>query len=527
MADKKNLNIGIFALSIIPIILFLFIVSQRISFPYDVEWAEGAALNQVNRILSGERVYLSPSIDFSPLVYTPVYFYLSAALNRLIGSSFLGMRIISVAASLGAFGIIFLLVWKETYSGILGWLSGALYLACFELGSGFYDLARVDSLYVLLLLVGLWFLCKYDSLWSYSAAGFIISAGFFTKQSAVIVFLPILIYLLITNWQRSWSLLVTILLGILIPVIIINRATEGWFNYYVFYLPSEHGYSFVDAVKFWVADLFKPLGIAIGFFVFYSAAFMAEFIKRTDNKKEKSPDGKVDGHYAPQVPIRLTKREFLYLLFTVGALAASWVTRASNGGGSNNAMPAYAAISIMFGLGFNLMVIRVKDNFQNNATLIGLILIQMGGLIYNPFNYIPSEADWTINRSLVKNIEEVTGDALIPYRSHLPGMAGKKGHIHIVGLFELTDYFHGDVQPEGLAIVNQMRKDICDQRYGMIVLDQPIPWFQDQIDAAYTKTALIGSESIGRQSKMLSWQQGYKNLYHPDPDKLVGLNCPD
>jgi hypothetical protein len=516
-ARDKVFNILVFAACLIPVFIYIFIFMQRISFPFDIEWSEGAALNQVNRILSGNTVYLKPDLDYAPLVYTPLFYYLAALITSLYGNALFVMRLISVVGSLGAAGLIFGMVYWKTKDFLASWISGSLFLACFSISDGFFDLARVDSIYVLLVLIGLLIIQRAKSRWAYLGAGLWIAITFFVKQSGLIVFLPMVIYLVVTDFRRSWTLLVGSLLAVIIPVLVIDQQTQGWFLYYVLDLPALHGYSWLSLMNFWVGDILSPLGIAVGLAIYYL------WIGRMEASAESSNSGLLEnGVLNPPIFARdqiWEKDRVLLLLFCGGAVASAWITRSTNGGGANNCMSAYAAISLMAGLGFYLVISRAGQKMFGKTDLSGflkvLVLVQMIGLVYNPFNYLPSQADVQANEIVFDSILGTEGQVFIPYRSHLPVMAGKGPQIHMINLFEITGYFQNEVQPEGRELVNKIRENICEQEYSLVVLDQPIPWIESQLNLSYEHLGNQPGSELGKRSEVLSWQEGDRFRYAP------------
>jgi hypothetical protein len=509
---REIINLGLFSLSLIPVILYFFVIYHRITLPFDLEWGEGAGINQIYRMLSEERLYSAPTVKFAPLVYTPFYYWLASVLGGIFKQVTLTARLLSVVASFGAAGIIAWLVIKETGNRFAGWLASAIYLACFAVSDGFYDLVRVDSLYVLLVLTSFLILRLGSKPAAVAAAGLCIAIGFFTKQSTLIVFLPLVAYLLGKFWKTAWPLLPSVLLGVILPFYWINARTGGWFTYYILDLPREHGYSIISAVNFWIGDLLGPLGIACGFGLFFlviklsgSSLINTSELERSQGDLRKKADGK--------------KIDLSYLLFAAGAIGAAWITRASNGGGANNAMTAYAAVAILFGLGYSAVDDLVRNTAEKEniyrTVFLGLVTIQLAGLIYNPFNFIPTDEEVEANKLLIAFMEEEDDPIWIPYRSHLPRLAGKDAYIHAVNLFELTGYFKGDILPEGKGVVDQIREDICSQSYGMIILDQPIPWIEKQLESAYQVDLSLSTLGEGRKSPLLSWQGGFDAVYIP------------
>ena len=512
--DKQRIiNLVLFSISLIPVICYFFLLAQRLSIPFDLEWGEGAGINQIQRILSGKVVYGEPTLEFAALVYTPAYYLLAAWVGKILGNLTLAGRLVSALASFGAAALIGKLAWRETRNFHGAWLASALYLGCFAISDGFFDLVRVDSLYIFFLLAAFSILLSGRNPLAMVAGGAGIALGFFIKQSALIVFFPLLIYLLITNWKRYWPVLVSAVLGIGLPFWLVNQQTGGWFSYYLLSLPREHGYSILAAAEFWVGDILSPLGIALAIglvtLLFHSGQKPAQGHAAVEGTKYEKDDPKPKSQLG------------WYYLFVLGAVGASWITRASNGGGANNAMAAYAALAVLFGLGYSRagdLISRLGEHSGSGQIfLAGLIAIQFLGLIYNPFHYLPARAELSANQALLEEIGAVDGEILIPYRSHLPFQAGMESQIHAVNLFELTGYFKGDVLPEGKELVKQIQEGICNQDYGLIVLDQPVPWFEDQLQIAYAMEVTEFSRE-GSRSSLLSWQKGLEAAYYPRDD---------
>jgi len=510
---ERNTNLLLFAITLMPVLLFAFVVSQRTFLPMTLEWGEGAGLNQIHRIYDGKALFVKPSIEYSALVYTPIYYYLSAAMSYLIKPALLAARFISLLCTIATAAVLYRLVKTRTDDPLAGWFSLALYFSCYYISDGYFDLARVDALYVFIVLAAFCIFLNSKTKVDYFFAGVMIAIGFFVKQSALIVFLPLTVYLLKANWKRTWILLPVVTLAILIPVIVLNQITDGWFGYYTFELPSEHGFSLLAAMNFWLGDLMRYLGIALGFsavYVIFSVASLKELGavgSRQDSEKYGNSDRQVGGDALPAV------------LFTSGAVVASWLTRSTNGGGANNVMLAYSAVALMFGLGINRAqsFVNMQDE---NAVRIQLLIavmvaIQFLSLIYNPFKLIPTQGEITANESLVEEIRAANGPVLIPYRSNLSQETGKASQIHAVNLFELTGYFLGELRPEGRMILSQIQQNVCDQTYSMIILDQPMPWFQEQIDIAYQLSSFGLLPENSRRSEQLKWQNGYANIYVP------------
>ena len=205
---------------------------------------------------------------------------------------------------------------------------------------------------------------------------------------------------------------------------------------------------------------------------------------------------------------------WVYALFFVGAAGAAWITRSSNGGGANNSMPIYAVLAISFGLsvGYVLKTKRIAETPWFYGFIMMVISIQFIGLIYNPFNFLPTKDEIRLNIEMNSKIKAADLPVLIPYRSHLSWELGQIPQIHIVNIFELTGYFKGKVQPAGISLVDQVRMNICRQDYGLIILDQPVPWFDEQLEIAYLQETPIDKDKT-LYSDLLSWQRDNGGIF--------------
>src|ERR1700690_1325864 len=167
--------------------LVLFVIFSRINYRYDLEWMEGASLVQAYRISMGQSLYLQPSLEYIPLIYPPLYFYLSAILVKIIGISFLPLRIVSFASTLGCLIIIYYAVKDKTNSMVIGFVAAGSFVATFRLGGAWFDIARVDMLFIFLCLAAVYFLGKQNTKGSL-IAGVLFSLAFLTKQTAISIF---------------------------------------------------------------------------------------------------------------------------------------------------------------------------------------------------------------------------------------------------------------------------------------------------------------------------------------------------
>jgi hypothetical protein len=101
----------------------------RIGYPYELEWFEGTSVDLVRRILAGQSIYVRPSIDFIPHIYTPLYFHVSAELAKWTGVGFFPLRLVSFVSSIGCFALLFALARRESGSAACGLFAAGFFAA--------------------------------------------------------------------------------------------------------------------------------------------------------------------------------------------------------------------------------------------------------------------------------------------------------------------------------------------------------------------------------------------------------------
>ena len=147
------LNLALFSLAVVYLIIYLWMAYYRLRYPFDLEWIEGGMVDQVQRLLHGQSMYVAPSISYVPFLYPPIYFYFSALAALLFGIGLFPLRLVSFLASLVSFTTIFLIVRAETKNDWAAILSTGLFVATFRVTGAWLDIARVDSLFLALWLL--------------------------------------------------------------------------------------------------------------------------------------------------------------------------------------------------------------------------------------------------------------------------------------------------------------------------------------------------------------------------------------
>ena len=437
------------------ILLYAGIALVRMGYPFEFEWMEGGQVDHVLRILHGQSIYGEPSPEFVTFVYNPLYYYLAAGLSWILGPGFIPLRLLSFLASVGIFAILFRLVHRETGSRYAALISAGLFAATYPLSGGWFDLGRVDSLFLCFLLAGFYKIRFDETLRGAVLAGLLFFLSFLVKQSAVIPAAAMMLFLLFDDRRRSlvFAALSVGLSGL--AVLLLNAIHHGWYMYVV----TSAGNIPIEPpmiLGFWTRDLAPRLLIA----TVLSGMVLAGL--RTGEQ-----------------------RKFRFHIFMAAILLAlAWLGRIHNGGFINVLMPVHLELAILTGL-FVSVAFSQKSRVLRFASLIPL-LAQFCFLIYPPERMIPSAQDRRAGEEMIRRLRGIPGDVLIPYHGYYSTLAGKKPHAHIMTMIEVV--ISGDAALSH-KLVDEIRGEIHAQRYGAIVLDRE--WFREDVEKYYVKAGRV------------------------------------
>ncbi len=440
----------------------LFVMFSRIGYPYELEWMESESRGHVDWVLSGHLLYSPPSLEFTSSIYPPLYFYLGAVISKLMAGGFLPLRLISLASSMTVLIFIFLMVKRETTSHFLAVVSTGFFAATFDLSGVWFDLARVDMLFLALLLAGIYVL-RFSTSWgSYVTAAVLIWLSFLTKQTTLFIVVPALFFLAFTNRKAAIFFVGTFVLLTGASLVILDLIHGGWFNYYVFYLPSQHPVTEEVYLGFWRRNLFWAAPVACLVSIFY-------FLRQWNGDDRKIG--------------------VFYFMIAMGACAGSWISLLHSLGHVNVLLPTYAVLAVLFGLGIRSFWGFVEGVSWNWLTIccslrslfLFVCIAQFILLLYQPSKHIPSPADISAGGEFLDKIRQMEGEVLVPYHSYLPVLAGKTGYAHQMALYDVLR--SKDVLTR-TRLSEEIKKAIGDRKFSLVVVDE-VDWFREELEKYY------------------------------------------
>ncbi len=427
------------------------VAALRARFPFELEWMEGAMIDEVRRVVAGEKIYVKPSLEYAPFIYGPLWFWVSAALTRVFGDGFFGPRLVSILATLATFALIFRIVRRETGGWTMGVVGAGLYAATYRRTLEFMDLARTDALAIALVLVAVDLLRARTSQLSRVAAAAFLVLGFLAKQSVLAIALALVVSIAVEDRRRAWPFVVSIVGGVVATCFALDAYYEGWFRFYVFELPSAHAIMRPLILAFWTDDLLAPFGLAL-----------------------------VGASWALFGPGTLERNARRILGFALaGALATSWSSRMHSGGWPNVVLPAYALLAIVFAIGVHQALVATAGTAAERFVLIAAIA-QLLALVYDPRDSVPSARERIARERLVARLAAVKGEVLVASHGDLTVRAGKRSFIHQMTYEDITRVPNGEV---GNELRTEIAEAIRRKRFALIVVDND--FFAPELRAHY------------------------------------------
>jgi hypothetical protein len=309
-------RLGAALLGLAAIVAYLGIALIRLSYPFPLEYLESNSLVEVQRILTGQALYASPAVGYVPDGYPPLYFATSAAAASALGLSYLPLRLVSLVSSLACFVILARLVQRETASAAAGIAAAGLLAATYFVTHTWFDVARVDSLFIALSAAALYAARRMRRTRGAVATGLLLAAAFLTKQNGLAEGVAVLTAVAFGPRRRlAWTAALTYVAVVGGSTLALGLTSHGWYVFYVFLLLSEHTLNHAAFGQFWTVHLLPVLGIA--------CAALVLGVRRTP----------------------------LVLVAGCAALVVeSYATLVHSGGEVNDMLPAYLAVALLAGL---------------------------------------------------------------------------------------------------------------------------------------------------------------------------------
>jgi hypothetical protein len=455
------------------------IVAARVAFPFEIEWMEGGMLTHAVRLRLGQPIYAPPSADFVAFFYTPLYPMLLAGLSALgIPLGFALGRAVSVLATAATMALLYAIASREA-GRTWGVFAACLYAAFFRFAGAFYDVARPDSLAMALALASAAVAAA-----SYrtrarglaAVAGLLIVAAFFTKQTTAVFAPAIAIALATRRWTVGAVFASTVAAAGALGVWIADRASGGWFWFYV--AEGHQGHLFLwknIALEYWRDVLFLApalllvplLALAYGRVTRWGGAAFVLFLSVAFAQRAATLDYPEHMYYrelwyeSPRVLVLVPPLVMAALL--CGARFAAhrpprvsgyWLWMAAAGAVASalnhSTQWAYANCFMPLAVFGSLAAALTLSDFVERggaaaAMAAAAVIVQLVALAYDPRAQVPSRADVRALALLRRRVADAAarGPVLIPSHPWLAFEASGKTNLHQMSIGDVA--FHGGV----------------------------------------------------------------------------------
>ena len=434
--------------------LWIALAAQRIGYPYELEWMEGAMVDEAVRVRDGLPVYGPPGVEHVPFLYTPLFYYLGALAMAVVGEGFTALRLVSTLATIASALLIQHGVTAATGRRAAGIAAGGLFCAGYGWLRTWYDLGRSDMVFLATMLA-VPVLLRRAGRRAAVLAGIAVTAAFLTKQTALF-WLPFVVVMAFARDRRTgWWFVASAGSGLLLAVAVPHLLTNGWSTFYVFDMPRSHARDGVHWLGFWRDDLVPvaPLCAAT------ALAVVGQW--RSGRRREAAANA----------------------AWVAGGIVASYASRLHVGGFDNVLAYGFAALCcagplvadlasarlralglLLLALQFVFLVVDVRALWQERSRLL-----------YDPAAALPPPAHGTATEQLIAFVRSQPGEVWLPFHGHLGALAGKQRFAHAQALYDLAPYALAadDGDRAKSAMGASIERWLGQRRIAAIVLEQP------------------------------------------------------
>ncbi len=433
--------------------IYLTLAALRIFYPYELEWMEGGAVDHAARIISGSPLYEKPSIEFMSFPYTPLYFYISALLCNLSWTGFAQLRLVSFAASLICMLFIYKFVRSETQNKAASFIAACFFAATFGQTGFWMDIAREDTMFLAFFLAAAYIVRFHETGAFYILAGALIALSFLSKQTALMMSAPLMLYSAISNQRLAVCFISSLSFFLGGSILLFDKIYAGWFSFHVF------------SVLFYLHQFSRQVG----------DVFMNLFIFLADDVLRMAPAICICLAFFFGAFKKDRKAFWFYSLMFLGMFAGPAYTRILWESYINVLIPSCAILAIVMGLFIAETPRsdpgRTEPGSLKYSNLVYFIcVIQFSLLAYDPVKQIPSAADRRAGDELIEQIKNIQGEVFMPYHGFLCSMAGKKTHIHMLPMINILLSSNEQMKD---AFLDEMRAEMKKKRFAAIILDTP------------------------------------------------------
>ncbi|HEX4453960.1 MAG TPA: hypothetical protein VH143_24020 [Kofleriaceae bacterium] len=446
--------------AIYQLLLLATAIAGRVAYPYDLEWMEGGMLHHALRIREGHALYGTPSIDFIPYLYTPLYPALLAVLSKVFGLTYALGRTISILSLVGiaATAAISVAGRRDPIAWCGAALALGLFAATYPFVEGWYDLVRADTLFLAMVTAGiaaLPYLCRGGAGWNsharVAAGAAILALAFFCKQTGIFYVALGGAIVLVVAWRRVFAYVAMAGVIGLGGTLLMNSATHHWFWVYISEIHRAHDFN-LD--RFW-ASFGHILGHFPGLTIVVALGLV--IVAMTAVKHRALP---------PETKPFLLWSAAFAVSVVVGAIG--WGTEFAH---FNAYMPAFLHGAFAAGAALSAIDACARVLWPEQPHIPTVASIVAGAALaftciharWSPSEFEPTDRDVAAGDKLIARLRSLDGDIWVPSHPWYAELAGKTAHVHRMGI--------KDVTTRQTRQIDRLDSSLTQHAFGAIVMD--------------------------------------------------------
>ena len=398
---------GLLLLAGVATLAFFYAVSQRLFYPHELEWMEGALADHASRIADGLPLYCEPQAEHVPFLYAPLLFWLGGLGMKLGLDGVFALRLVAVAFSIGSALLIGHWVRQATGKVVPGLVAIGMFFAGYGWLAWWYDLARNDSLFVFLCLATAYQL-RYGGNRQWLWAGLLAALALLAKQSALMWLPAAGVGALCWNWRIAVRFGLVAIAAMVASIGLLHVTSDGWSTFYLFEMPRHHGWVGEKKLGYWTEDLAPMLPLVLLGLVGFA------------------------------ITVRRDYRSALFLAaFGSGGIACSWLSRMHVGGFDNVMMYGFAGACVLgpTAAAHSSRIMRVVGPL---ALMLSFALLGYEAWQRNPnTTLLPSAAHRQAHEELRAFVQTQAGPVWIPAHGHIAYRQGKGTGAHGQAIFDV------------------------------------------------------------------------------------------
>ncbi|MGB7980229.1 MAG: glycosyltransferase family 39 protein [Candidatus Nanopelagicales bacterium] len=394
-------------------------VLRRLRYPYELSFFEGSTVEVSGRLVDGLALYGPPSAEFTPWPYPPMYFWVTSVAADLMGLSLPTMRVVSVIASVAVLALVGLVVNRMTSSSAAALLGMGLYAATYRVSGAWADTARVDSLFLALVMAVLVVAMRARTPTGGLVVGALVVAAFLTKQNALIAAAPVLLVLLLRRRRVGVIASSVAVIGSMGSVLIGDASTRGWYSPYVVAQLLGHDTRFAWLVYLPVVDVVLPFALIVATLGLLALRHRAAW-------SERRPTGMTDDAAVVAAGI-------------VGLLLAGLAGRLHDGGSSNVAMPTHLATAIVLAIALARVagsgVLTRGELWMAGGAAVAQVLVLQVWLT----GIVPTPTDRAAGDQFIAELAAQPSPAIVTSHPYYARLAGQSPAVSTIAVTDLLD----------------------------------------------------------------------------------------